>query len=187
VIGGGCVETIGGRSHERGPASLVFHRRRRGARELLARCERAMLSHRLAPALTDGLPAFAGGEVAAAASRATCAGCASSTRAACWRPMRALPRSRSPRGSPDQVLVAHHTKNAAHDIPVGRHLRYAESFKCPVEIYYGLYDHFVVASRRMAEVARAEGLDVTAIAINGDHDSSVPESIAKSVTFFRSR
>jgi dipeptidyl aminopeptidase/acylaminoacyl peptidase len=99
--------------------------------------------------------------------------------------------------SPDQVLVAHHTKNAAHDIPVDvtdlhelgvrSPLAYAESFKCPVQIYYGLYDHFVVASRRMAEVARAKGLDVTAIAIKGDHDSSVPESIAKSVAFFRSR
>src|SRR6185312_2916536 len=56
VIGGGCVETIGGRSRERGPASLVFHPAG-GEHASCWRGANARCFHiELAPALTEGLP-----------------------------------------------------------------------------------------------------------------------------------
>jgi dipeptidyl aminopeptidase/acylaminoacyl peptidase len=95
--------------------------------------------------------------------------------------------------SPDQVLLAHHTKPGdlpfdpgdRRELVMRSPLAFAASFKCPTRIYYGLQDHFVVASRRTAEVAQHRGLDVVAVAIPGDHGSSVAPAIAQTVAFFR--
>jgi dipeptidyl aminopeptidase/acylaminoacyl peptidase len=99
--------------------------------------------------------------------------------------------------SPDQALLCKHAKNAARDVPfdisdrreleLRSPLAYAGSFKCPVRIYYGSRDHFVLTSKRTAELAREKGLDVEAVRIEGDHGTSVPPAIKQSIVFFQRR
>jgi dipeptidyl aminopeptidase/acylaminoacyl peptidase len=96
--------------------------------------------------------------------------------------------------SPDQALLVRHAKiDLPFDTADPRELRlrsplaYAGSLKCPARIYYGTRDHFVLTSRRTAEVARKRGLDVEAVQIEGDHGSSVPPAIEKSIPFFQGK
>jgi dipeptidyl aminopeptidase/acylaminoacyl peptidase len=94
--------------------------------------------------------------------------------------------------SPDQALLVKHAKmelpfdkSDARELQVRSPLAYAGSFKCPARIYYGTQDHFVLTSRRTAAVAKEKGLDVEAVAIEGDHGSSVPPAIKRSIPFFQ--
>ena len=67
-------------------------------------------------------------------------------------------------------------------------LAFAESFKCPVRIYYGTEEpFFIVASWDTALVARARGLDVDSLAVAGAHFTAVPEEITLAIEFFRAR
>jgi dipeptidyl aminopeptidase/acylaminoacyl peptidase len=96
--------------------------------------------------------------------------------------------------SPDQALLVKHArmelpfdKSNARELELRSPLAYAASFKCPVRIYYGTQDHFVLTSRRTAEIAKQQGLDVEAVPIEGDHGSSVPPAIQQSIRFFQGK
>jgi dipeptidyl aminopeptidase/acylaminoacyl peptidase len=96
--------------------------------------------------------------------------------------------------SPDQALLVRHAKidlpfdpTDPRELQMRSPLAYAGSLKCPVRIYYGTRDHFVLTSRRTAEVARARNLDVEAIQIDGDHGSSVPPATKQSIAFFQGK
>jgi dipeptidyl aminopeptidase/acylaminoacyl peptidase len=96
--------------------------------------------------------------------------------------------------SPDQALLVRHAKmelpfdkSDPRELQVRSPLAYAGSFKCPARIYYGTQDHFVLTSRRTSAVAKENGLDVEAIAVEGDHGSSVPPAIKLSIPFFQSK
>jgi dipeptidyl aminopeptidase/acylaminoacyl peptidase len=66
-------------------------------------------------------------------------------------------------------------------------LAYAASLKSPTRLYVGSQDFFhLAASRKLAEVAQAKKLDVETLTISGDHYTSVPEAITKSIVFFNS-
>jgi dienelactone hydrolase len=94
--------------------------------------------------------------------------------------------------SPDQALLVKHAKidlpfdkTDPRELQLRSPLAYAASFQCPVRIYYATKDHFVLTSRRTAELAKARGLDVEAIRIVGDHGSIIPSGIKDSIDFFQ--
>jgi dipeptidyl aminopeptidase/acylaminoacyl peptidase len=96
--------------------------------------------------------------------------------------------------SPDQALLVKHAKidlpfNAGNprELQLRSPLAYAASFKCPVRIYYATQDHFVLTSRRAAELAKERGLDVEAVRIDGDHGSIVPLGVKQSIPFFQGK
>jgi dipeptidyl aminopeptidase/acylaminoacyl peptidase len=65
-------------------------------------------------------------------------------------------------------------------------LAYATSLKSPTRLYLGSQDSWhLAATRQLAEVARAKKLDVEMVIIWGDHYTSVPEAITKSIFFLR--
>jgi dipeptidyl aminopeptidase/acylaminoacyl peptidase len=97
---------------------------------------------------------------------------------------------------PDQVLFCKHAKGAHRDVPtditdakelqVRSPLAYAGSLKCPTRIFYGSKEPYLVATSEMtAKVAKAKGLDVEAVQVEGDHGTSVPPAIKQSIAFFR--
>jgi dienelactone hydrolase len=94
--------------------------------------------------------------------------------------------------SPDQALLVKHAKidlpfdkNNPRELQLRSPLAYAASFKCPVRIYYATQDHFVLTSKRTAEVAKERGLDVESVRIEGDHGSIISPGIKRSITFFQ--
>jgi hypothetical protein len=98
--------------------------------------------------------------------------------------------------SPDQVVFCRHARRAAQDVPfdisnlreleVRSPLAYAASLKCPARLYYGTEEpEWHLTSQRTAAVAKAHGLDVEAIRVPGDHESSVLPGIKQSILFFR--
>jgi dipeptidyl aminopeptidase/acylaminoacyl peptidase len=96
--------------------------------------------------------------------------------------------------SPDQALLVKHAKmelpfdkTNARELQMRSPLAYAASFKCPVRIYYATQDHFVLTSRRTAELAKGKGLNVEAVKIEGDHGSIVPPGIKQSILFFQDK
>jgi len=96
--------------------------------------------------------------------------------------------------SPDQALLVKHAKidlpfdkTDPRELQLRSPLAYAASFKCPVRIYYGTQDHFVLTSQRSAAIAKKRGLDVEAVPIEGDHGSSVPPAIKLSISFFQGK
>ncbi|MBZ4422118.1 S9 family peptidase [Myxococcus sp. RHSTA-1-4] len=63
---------------------------------------------------------------------------------------------------------------------------FASSFKCPTRLFFGSEEsYFGEKSLKTALHARKAGLDVDAHSIPGDHFSSVPEGLQKSIAFFR--
>lgn len=67
-------------------------------------------------------------------------------------------------------------------------LAFAESFTCPVRIYFGTGEPFFAAdSAETARVARARALDVESLAVPGDHFTAVPAELALAIAFFRSQ
>jgi dipeptidyl aminopeptidase/acylaminoacyl peptidase len=96
--------------------------------------------------------------------------------------------------SPDQALLVRHAKmelpfdkQNPRELQLRSPLAYAASFKCPARIYYATQDHFVLTSQKTATVARDRGLEVQAVAIEGDHGSIVPPAIAQSIPFFQGK
>ncbi len=98
--------------------------------------------------------------------------------------------------SPDQVVFCRHARRAAQDVPfdisnlreleVRSPLAYATSFKCPARLFYGTQEpEWHLTSQRTAALARAHGLDVQAIQVSGDHESSVLPGIKQSILFFQ--
>jgi hypothetical protein len=65
-------------------------------------------------------------------------------------------------------------------------LAYATSLKSPARLYYGTRElHWDLTTRKLVELARARGLDVESLQVEGGHESSVPEAMALSIAFFR--
>ncbi|MCK6572781.1 alpha/beta fold hydrolase [Myxococcota bacterium] len=59
------------------------------------------------------------------------------------------------------------------------------SFQCPIRLFYGSQEQpYGRLTERLAERAKAAGLDVRAIALPGDHFSYVPEAMRQSISFF---
>jgi len=98
--------------------------------------------------------------------------------------------------TPDQVLFCKHAKHVARDAPVDianprelqvrSPLAYAASFKCPARIFHGsLEPEWKQTSQLMAEVAKKHSLDVEAVEVPGDHESSVLPGVQRAIAFFR--
>jgi dienelactone hydrolase len=63
---------------------------------------------------------------------------------------------------------------------------YATSFKCPIRLYYGTEEGFFDSeTRRTALLAKAKGLDAEAMAVPGDHLTSVPGGLRLAIAFFQ--
>ena len=64
---------------------------------------------------------------------------------------------------------------------------YATSFKCPVRLYYGNEEFWIVA-QTLETVTRAKGagINIESESVAGDHMTAVPESIQRSINFFKS-
>jgi dienelactone hydrolase len=97
-------------------------------------------------------------------------------------------------GSPDLVVFARGMDNSLIPFDPSRIREYqmrspvafANSFQCPVRIYYGsLESIFDAGSRRTAALAQQHKLDVQAIRVTGDHFSSVPTAIERAIEFFK--
>jgi len=99
--------------------------------------------------------------------------------------------------SPDQILYCRYgirkesipfDTGTPRELEVRSPLAYAQSFKCPVRLYYGTAEkHFEKTTRRTAAVAKGKGLDVEAAAIEGSHMTAVPEAMKQSIAFFEKR
>jgi dienelactone hydrolase len=98
-------------------------------------------------------------------------------------------------GSPDQLLIVRgREKVVPFDLKNQRELQmrsplaYPKSFKCPVRIYYGSQETLLKSScEKTAELAQAAGLDVQAVSVQGDHDTSVPPAMRQAITFFQQK
>ncbi|HEV3339604.1 MAG TPA: alpha/beta fold hydrolase [Pirellulales bacterium] len=96
-------------------------------------------------------------------------------------------------GSPDQrAFVQSQPEFAVFDTSDTREfqvrspLAYASSFKCPVRLFYGSAEAWAtVSTAETAQRARQRGLDAEAVMVPGDHFTSVPEAIRRSIEFFR--
>lgn len=77
-------------------------------------------------------------------------------------------------------------QNDQSEIQVRSPLAYAQSFKCPARLYYAS-DEFLLAgpTQRTAQLARAKGQDVTAVAVPGNTMTSLPGAMKQCIDFFR--
>jgi dienelactone hydrolase len=67
-------------------------------------------------------------------------------------------------------------------------IAYATGFRCPVRIYYGSQESlFAGMSQETAKLAKGANLDVEAVSVPGDHFSSVPAAMQKSIEFFKQK
>ncbi|MSR61573.1 MAG: alpha/beta fold hydrolase [Planctomycetes bacterium] len=97
-------------------------------------------------------------------------------------------------GSPDQVIYCRIGIPAEqipfdvadpHEFELRSPLAYAYSFKCPVRLFFGSEEpHFRLSTERTAELARAAGLDVQAVQVEGDHFSALPAELEQALVFF---
>src|SRR5262249_35634360 len=98
-------------------------------------------------------------------------------------------------GSPDQVSFCRFQpeltvfdKSDPREYQMRSPLAYPKSFKCPVRLYYGSEEFdFKGSSEKTAQLAKLAGLDVEALSVPGDHHSSVPEAMRRSIEFFRQK
>jgi formylglycine-generating enzyme required for sulfatase activity/dienelactone hydrolase len=77
-------------------------------------------------------------------------------------------------------------KSDPREIQMRSPIAYAGSFKCPLRMFYGTGEDsfFGLMSRRAAVLAKKAGLDVEALAIEGDHGSHVGRAMPQSIAFF---
>lgn len=82
-------------------------------------------------------------------------------------------------------------KSDPREIQLRSPIAHAGSFKCPLRVYLhradrdALGDFFTLMTQRMVARAKSRGLDVEAVAIEGDHVSHVPAAIRQSIAFFQ--
>ena len=96
-------------------------------------------------------------------------------------------------GSPDQVVFTRFQdelvvfdRNDPREFRLRSPVAYAGSFKCPTRLYYGTAEiGFEPSSQRTAMLAKGKGLDVEAMSVPGDHQTSVPAAIRQAIAFFR--
>ena len=105
-------------------------------------------------------------------------------------------------GSPDQQLLYHGsaTKPGTHrevvfdpadarELAVRSPLAFVRSVKSAVRLYYSQEAAPIAAkpSRRFAELARSEGMDVAAVGVRGSHMNHVARAMPRSIEFFTQR
>ncbi len=96
-------------------------------------------------------------------------------------------------GSPDQKAflwgqaeLAPFDPNDVQELRLRSPVAWATSFKCPVRMYCGSSEWaFASSSKETAKRAKTKGLDVEAESVSGDHFTSVPAEIQKSIAFFK--
>ena len=65
-------------------------------------------------------------------------------------------------------------------------LAFAESFKCPVRLYFGDQEaYFKATNQKLAEVAKKKKLDVEAVEVPGDQLRAVFNAMPQCIEFFR--
>jgi dipeptidyl aminopeptidase/acylaminoacyl peptidase len=64
-------------------------------------------------------------------------------------------------------------------------IAFAGSIKCPVRVYRGSQEPFRDDTEKLAFHAKAAGLDVEAITVPGDHQSSVMPAMRQAIDFFK--
>lgn len=65
-------------------------------------------------------------------------------------------------------------------------LAFAASFRCPARLFYGVEETFFDAkTRETATRAKAAGLDVEAVTVEGDHFTMVARAIPRAIEFFQ--
>jgi dipeptidyl aminopeptidase/acylaminoacyl peptidase len=99
-------------------------------------------------------------------------------------------------GSPDQIafcrgmpleIVPFDTKDNLEFV-MRSPIAFANGFLCPVRLYYGDQESlFAGPSQETAKRAKASKLDVEALSVPGDHHSSVPAAMKKSIEFFKQK
>jgi dienelactone hydrolase len=68
-------------------------------------------------------------------------------------------------------------------------LAYANSFRCPVRIYFGTEEPWILGSvsEHTAAIAKRSGLDVKAIAVQGGHMTAVDDEMKFAIQFFNQK
>jgi dienelactone hydrolase len=95
-------------------------------------------------------------------------------------------------GSPDQVAWARGQDDVVPFDPSSKReyemrspLAFYNSFKCPVRMYFGDEELlFKFSTEKLASKATAAGLDVKAIEVSGDHNTSVAPAMRQAIAFF---
>ncbi len=96
-------------------------------------------------------------------------------------------------GSPDQKanalsqpVLAVFDQSDPREFQLRSPVAYATSFKSPIRMYFGDQEGWAtLPTQRTAALAKQKRLDVEAIEVSGDHFSSVPAAIRKSIEFFK--
>src|SRR5262249_19999246 len=96
-------------------------------------------------------------------------------------------------GSPDQPkfiqgneYLARFDRSDFNELLMRSPLAFPKSFKCPARLYWGDEEWgFKFATQRLAKLAQANGKDVQAIEVPGDHMSSVDPAMQQAVSFFQ--
>lgn len=96
-------------------------------------------------------------------------------------------------GAPNQLSwIAPQREIAPYDLNNHEELRmrspilFAASFKCPTRLYWGNQEsYFDKATRVTACLAKAAGLDVEAVQVEGDHMGMVEPAIKLAIAFFQ--
>ena len=96
-------------------------------------------------------------------------------------------------GAPDQrVWISGQPELAPYDLSNADELRirsplaFATSFKCPIRLYWGDREPFFTkATRETARRAKAAGLDVDAIQVEGDHGTMFGPASERAIAFFQ--
>ena len=96
-------------------------------------------------------------------------------------------------GSPDQVAFVRGQEGRAPfdvknrtELQMRSPLAFPKSFKCPARLYWGDEEFgFKFSTQKLAEKARAAGLDVQAVEVPGAHDTSVAPAMSQAVAFFK--
>jgi dipeptidyl aminopeptidase/acylaminoacyl peptidase len=96
-------------------------------------------------------------------------------------------------GSPDQVKwsrgqVIPFDPKDQREMQMRSPLAFARSFKCPTRLYYGDEEFtFGPSTKKTAQLAKAAGLDVEAVAVDGDHFSAVEAAMPQCIQFFQQK
>jgi hypothetical protein len=96
-------------------------------------------------------------------------------------------------GAPSQATwIAGKEQFAPYDLADQEELRmrspmlFATSFKCPTRLFWGDQEtYFDQVTRETARLAKAAGLDVEAVPVEGNHGSMVPRAIQRAIAFFQ--
>jgi dipeptidyl aminopeptidase/acylaminoacyl peptidase len=98
-------------------------------------------------------------------------------------------------GSPDQVkwaqdqqFVIPFNPNDQREYQMRSPLAFPKSFKCPTRLYYGDEEiFFMFSTPALARKAKANGQDVEAVEVPGDHMSMVDPAMRQAIQFFQQK